>query len=76
MQYTQKRMPTIILQNAEYTNLLEVTPITLVINTKYYEVDAATIVLPYDQWLTAVNIFAGRVPTFFILVRIRLFFFD
>ena len=55
MQYTQKRMPTIILQNAEYTNLLEVTPITLVINTKYYEVDTATIVLPYDQWLNAVN---------------------
>ncbi|MBQ2174122.1 MAG: hypothetical protein II453_03275, partial [Alphaproteobacteria bacterium] len=48
-------MPTIILQNAEYTNLLEVTPITLVINTKYYEVDTATIVLPYDQWLNAVN---------------------
>lgn len=55
MQFTQKRMPNIILQNAEYTNLLEVTPITLVINTKYYEVDTATIVLPYGQWLSAVN---------------------
>jgi len=55
MQFVQKKMPNIILQNAEYTNLLEVTPITLVINTKYYEVDTATIVLPYDQWLSAVN---------------------
>jgi hypothetical protein len=55
MQFVQKRMPNIILQNAEYTNLLEVTPITLVINTKYYEVDTATIVLPYEQWLNAVN---------------------
>lgn len=55
MQFTQKRMPNIILQNAEYTNLLEVTPITLVINTKYYEVDTTTIVLPYEQWLSAVN---------------------
>ena len=55
MQFIQKEMPSIILQNAEYTNLLEVTPITLVINTKYYEVDSVTIVLPYEQWLSAVN---------------------
>ena len=55
MQFIQKEIPNIILQNAEYTNLLEITPISLVINTKYYEVDTATIVIPYEQWLNAVN---------------------
>lgn len=63
MQFVQKKMPNIILQNAEYTNLLEVTPITLVINTKYYEVDTATIVLPYEQWTTAIQTYQSLLST-------------
>jgi len=63
MQFIQKEMPSIILQNAEYTNLLETTPISLVINTKYYEVDTATIVLPYEQWTTAIQTYQNLLST-------------
>ena len=55
MQSIQKECPQLFIENAVYNDLCEIAPISIVLDTKYYEYSTLTVQIPFNQWELALK---------------------